>query len=254
MSYKISYPTKRQMSEKNVREALGMKPKDILHPNVLEHIRKAVWLNKFDIGKHNGVWLLKYDRLLMPTIVTGEFRRDVAAVRNKLIDEFQRHPVLIKRDLDEEWGRLVRDRDGWKCAMCSETNNLAAHHWCRGAQRSKMARWCLDNGITLCYTCHIRLAHERPDWLLYDSFRRYIMMVSNTGSQLCCNIERLSNIEATEDNTRSLWYAWELYIPPSKRPHNAEKYAKMREAARLRREQRREQKKKEKKQQENANE
>jgi len=60
--------------------------------------------------------------------------------------------------LDVEWARIVK-RDG-KCRRCEKTSNLhAAHIFSR---RSMSTRWDLDNGLPLCYFCHLRWGHQEP--------------------------------------------------------------------------------------------
>jgi hypothetical protein len=61
------------------------------------------------------------------------------------------------RDLPEkyEWRKQVFERDYYTCQCCGDNKggNLNAHHldgydWC------KVSRWDIENGITLCKTCH----------------------------------------------------------------------------------------------------
>lgn len=52
---------------------------------------------------------------------------------------------------DKIWSKLVRERDG-KCLVCGKTEYLAAHHFVGRANKS--VRLELDNGITLCPSCH----------------------------------------------------------------------------------------------------
>ena len=52
-----------------------------------------------------------------------------------------------------KWSRKVRSRDGYKCDICLSTKELTAHHLNSADTRNK---WSVDNGITLCATCHHR--------------------------------------------------------------------------------------------------
>lgn len=66
-----------------------------------------------------------------------------------------------KRRLDELWSRAVRLRDKYTCQKCGRTHKQvqAAHIFSRNR---KSVRWDIDNGITLCYYCHIHWAHREP--------------------------------------------------------------------------------------------
>lgn len=54
------------------------------------------------------------------------------------------------------WARAVKDRDGWRCRICGATRGLVAHHVRPWATFSAL-RYDLDNGETLCNTCHARM-------------------------------------------------------------------------------------------------
>jgi len=52
-----------------------------------------------------------------------------------------------------EWRNNVKDRDGWKCQKCGSTEKVHAHHiiaW----KENECQRFELNNGITLCKSCH----------------------------------------------------------------------------------------------------
>ena len=59
----------------------------------------------------------------------------------------------------KQWVKAVKDRDNWTCQECGATNNLHAHHIKRWKDYPDL-RYDLDNGVTLCHTCHER-AHGR---------------------------------------------------------------------------------------------
>ncbi len=52
-----------------------------------------------------------------------------------------------------KWSRKVRSRNGYKCDICLSTKELTAHHLNSADTQN---RWSVDNGITLCATCHKR--------------------------------------------------------------------------------------------------
>ena len=53
--------------------------------------------------------------------------------------------------LDKMWSELVKARDK-RCKLCGSDNNLHSHHIItRGVNKT---RWSIENGITLCGSCH----------------------------------------------------------------------------------------------------
>jgi len=54
------------------------------------------------------------------------------------------------------WRKNIIDRDGWVCLCCGNKNNLVAHHlkcyWDYPEERFVM-----DNGITVCRSCHTNI-------------------------------------------------------------------------------------------------
>ena len=80
----------------------------------------------------------------------------------------------IKKTLYADWALRVKQADGWKCALCGSTDNLTAHHWYCSDHFAHAARYCIDNGVTLCYACHIRSVHTRADWATINKIREYM--------------------------------------------------------------------------------
>ncbi len=62
------------------------------------------------------------------------------------------------------WGKLIRDRDKY-CQWCRGSNRITAHHIiARGiTPGNKLAWFDLNNGVTLCYRCHIHRLKAMPD-------------------------------------------------------------------------------------------
>ena len=60
----------------------------------------------------------------------------------------------------ESWAKAVKDRDGWCCSKCgeSEKSQICAHHIVGRAQDLYLALD-LNNGITLCVSCHEKEHH-----------------------------------------------------------------------------------------------
>lgn len=70
---------------------------------------------------------------------------------NKGLNPDKRYNEFYKK-----WIKEVKDRDGWKCTKCQSTGKLHAHHivpW----EKDENKRFDLDNGITLCGSCHGKL-------------------------------------------------------------------------------------------------
>lgn len=61
-----------------------------------------------------------------------------------------RHSIEIRL-----WRESVFARDGWKCQKCGDDRggNLTAHHISNFSEFVEL-RFAIDNGITLCSTCH----------------------------------------------------------------------------------------------------
>ena len=67
--------------------------------------------------------------------------------------------VLRRNDIKvRNWRDAVLQRDGCKCVHCGATSELHAHHIIPWASEP-MLRVSLDNGVTLCQPCHVRVHH-----------------------------------------------------------------------------------------------
>lgn len=88
---------------------------------------------------------------------------------------------------DRMWSALVRLRDG-RCLFCGHTKNLAAHHFIRRAVKS--TRLLVDNGITLCPSCHTFSskfsAHKTP-----EAFRRWFIREYPDRAKMMIRMERV---------------------------------------------------------------
>ena len=81
----------------------------------------------------------------------------------------------IKKRLHDLWSKLVRHRDK-ACVLCGESEKvLNAHHWIVNAGRSLSVRFCLGNGVTLCYSCHIFKVHQTAAAVYTDKIRDYMI-------------------------------------------------------------------------------
>lgn len=59
----------------------------------------------------------------------------------------------------KQWSRQVKERDDYTCQGCGANDSLHAHHIKRWKDYPAL-RYELDNGITLCFSCHEK-AHGR---------------------------------------------------------------------------------------------
>lgn len=55
----------------------------------------------------------------------------------------------------KEWITTVKTRDGFKCNKCGSKNRIAAHH-IEAWKDNESLRFDVDNGITLCCSCHAK--------------------------------------------------------------------------------------------------
>ena len=59
---------------------------------------------------------------------------------------------------DKLWSEVIRARDPL-CVWCQIRPTRQAHHIF--GRRSRSTRWALDNGVGICFGCHLR-GHENP--------------------------------------------------------------------------------------------
>lgn len=114
----------------------------------------------------------------------------------------------IKKTLYANWALRVKEADGWKCALCGSTDNLTAHHWYCSDHFAHAARYCIGNGVTLCYACHIRSVHTRADWTTVSKIREY-MEVQNR-----FNENYIVDMMAKELSTAFLRELWDTFRIP----------------------------------------
>ena len=95
---------------------------------------------------------------------------------------------IVMKKADLEWAESVKERDDWICQKCGtykpegNRQGIAAHHiFGRSRQRT---RHTLDNGISLCFACHM-WAHQNP-------FEFHDMMKSRLGSDEYDELHRQS--------------------------------------------------------------
>ena len=65
-----------------------------------------------------------------------------------------------------KWRDAVLDRDNHKCVICGSIENLEVHHIKMFSQFPE-ERLNIDNGVTLCRRCHMRVHKEKDSEWLY---------------------------------------------------------------------------------------
>lgn len=66
----------------------------------------------------------------------------------------------LEKKLDKLWSEYVRKRDNCNCQKCKKVygQSVSPHH--AFGRRHRAVRWDVDNGVSLCYFCHIQWAHR----------------------------------------------------------------------------------------------
>lgn len=64
--------------------------------------------------------------------------------------------TLRSSTLSREWAKKVKERDGWKCTKCGSQKNLHAHHIVPWKEKKEL-RFDVNNGITVCNSCHAKI-------------------------------------------------------------------------------------------------
>lgn len=114
--------------------------------------------------------------------------------------------------LKDDWSLTVKARDGFKCVLCGGVELLTAHHWYFTKQEGRAARFCYDNGATMCYTCHIRKLHQNPGYHIVNAV--YMAVVAHSPGFDATEIERLSGIDLTTADLRALYAERFTVAPP----------------------------------------
>ena len=116
----------------------------------------------------------------------------------------QKLPSLatVKKTLFADWALRVKKRDGFKCVLCGCEDRLSAHHWYACDHNAHGARYCVDNGVTLCYTCHLRTVHCRADYVTVRRIHNYCVAKFNFHESV---VDALIDTELTTVGLRMLW-------------------------------------------------
>jgi hypothetical protein len=75
----------------------------------------------------------------------------------EIVNQYYDTPTLFSDSIVakdyESWRKQVYKRDNYACRTCGSKENIHAHHK-YGRTRYPQYALCVDNGITLCKTCH----------------------------------------------------------------------------------------------------
>ena len=89
---------------------------------------------------------------------------------------------------DKAWAKSVKDRDGWKCVICGNTERPNAHHII--ARENHETKLDIHNGLTLCPKHHFFSrqisAHNNPIGI-------FLWLKINRPDQLNYLFERMKN-------------------------------------------------------------
>lgn len=113
----------------------------------------------------------------------------------------------VKKALYADWALRVKQRDGWKCLLCGCEENLTAHHWYVSDHHAHAARYCVMNGATLCYACHIRAVHTRADYVTVMAVFNALTRIPGFTRE---PISPLQHTELTVPLLRTMWNAMRL--------------------------------------------
>ena len=73
-----------------------------------------------------------------------------------------------------KWRSQVIKRDNHKCKLCGNSKNLVAHHIIE-AQNNPSIKFEINNGITLCNICHIKI-HKNKSCNYIESLQEEILV------------------------------------------------------------------------------
>ena len=127
------------------------------------------WLKNFNIerrekgGSLRGKTMSLASRAKMSAAKKGKYTGESNSnwKGNKVSDEVRERSSYIAK----KWRALILERDGNKCQKCANVKNLHVHH-IKEFKDYPDLRWDINNGITVCVSCHEKIHSRRfPDWL-----------------------------------------------------------------------------------------
>lgn len=113
----------------------------------------------------------------------------------------------LRKACDNAWSAYIHTRD-MVCQKCGSNKLLSAHHIIHRVHLS--LRWEEENGILLCFHCHIQVAHKDPtlftDWLVGFKGKEFVDDLIFRSSQLVkfSNQDLEEKLENLKRKTREL--------------------------------------------------
>ena len=93
----------------------------------------------------------------------------------------------LKKELDKFWSNTIKKIYGGICVGCGRLGTQAHHHLSKKANPS--VRWATDNGLWLCFTCHILKIHRKGN---YEWSRD--LLIERIGTEGFADLKRKANI------------------------------------------------------------
>ena len=126
-----------------------------------------------DCGK--AVNVLTCDMVSGNTSSCGCKRKKDAEVRWSKKSYTKEHIVYLRRLVSSSDRIKVYKRDGFKCQICSMSNQLQVHHIVPVKEDSSVSSiFNLANSITLCRTCHFQIAHGKTTKDLNKNIQQFL--------------------------------------------------------------------------------
>lgn len=112
------------------------------------------WVCRCDCG--NEIFAMTSSLTSGQTQSCGCLQRERASITGKLRNRgLSTESQLFRKSIPYiEWRRAVFSRDGWKCAECGKSGIFLHAHHIKSFSKHPELRLDVDNGITLCPSCH----------------------------------------------------------------------------------------------------
>jgi len=129
----------------------------------------ATWLKNFKIDRREKGGSLRGQKMSL-----SSRKKMSAAKKGKYIGESNPNwkGNLVSDEVRErrsyiakKWRNIILQRDGYKCQKCGNKEKLHVHH-IQEFKDHRELRWDINNGVTVCVSCHEKIHSRRfPDWL-----------------------------------------------------------------------------------------
>lgn len=74
----------------------------------------------------------------------------------------------LKKELESLWKETCKKRDDYKCQYCGSQGILQVHHIV--SRKNASTFFDIDNGITLCQSCHTRVTFDKVFQFEFQNF------------------------------------------------------------------------------------